>query len=191
VRLVLIGGPPGTGKTTLADELGRRLGWTVVRSDEVRKEAAGLRPNDRAVAPYGTGLYTPAGRETTYAELLRRAEVATSRGESVVLDASWASAAQRDRARCLARATHAELMELCCECPTDLAAARLTARLGLGNDASDATTDVAEQIRARFDPWPGSYAIDSTGTVRASAAEALRWLGETRRYDADAETVSE
>jgi uncharacterized protein len=189
VRLVLVGGPPGTGKSTLADELGCQLGWTVVRSDEVRKEAAGLRPTDRAVAAYGTGLYTPALSETTYAELLRRAEVATSRGESVVLDASWASAAQRGLARCLARTTHSELVELHCECPADVAAARLTGRLALGTDASDVTTDVAERIRNRFDPWPGAHVIDSTGTVRASAAEALRWLGEGRRDDPDLETA--
>ena len=189
VRLVLVGGAPGTGKSTLADELGRRLGWTVVRSDEVRKEAAGLRPTDRAVAAYGTGLYTAARSEATYAELLRRAEVATSRGESVVLDASWASAGQRDRARCLARATHTELVELRCECPADIATARLTARLGLGTDASDATADVAERIRARFDPWPGAHVIDNTGAVPASAAEALRWLGESRRRDPDVETA--
>ncbi len=178
VRLVVIGGPPGTGKSTLADELGRRLGWTVVRSDEVRKEAAGLRPTDRAGAAFGEGIYTPAGSEATYAELLRRAEVATSRGESVVLDASWASAALRDRARCLARATCSELVELCCQCPADLAATRLTGRLARATDASDATPDVADRIRAGFDPWAGAHLIDTTEPVPASAMAALRWLGE-------------
>jgi aminoglycoside phosphotransferase family enzyme/predicted kinase len=185
VRIVVIGGPPGTGKSTLADELGRWLGWTVVRSDEVRKEAAGLRPTDRAVAVYGEGLYTPAATETTYGELLRRAEVATSMGESVVLDASWVSAAQRDRARCLARSTHSELVELCCQCPADVATARLTRRLTRATDASDATPDVAGQIRARFDPWPSAHPIHTTGTVHASLVDALRWLGEAPRLDVD------
>ena len=181
VRLVLVGGAPGTGKSTVADQLGRRLGWTVVRSDEVRKEAAGLRPTDRAVAAYGEGLYTPASSDLTYAELLRRAQVATSRGESVILDASWASADQRDRARCVARATHSELVELRCDCPADVAITRLSGRLALGTDASDATADVADRIRARFAPWPGARVIDTTETVNASATEALRWLGEARR----------
>jgi predicted kinase len=189
VRLVLIGGPPGTGKSTLADELGRRLGWTVVRSDEVRKEAAGLRPTDRAVAAYGEGLYTASATDTTYAELLRRAEVATSRGESVVLDASWSAAAQRDRAHCLARATRSELVELCCQCPADLATTRLTERLARRTDASDATVDVADRIRADFTPWPGARLVDTTGTVEASAVEALRWLGEARRAAPDVPTA--
>jgi hypothetical protein len=89
----------------------------------------------------------------------------------------------------VARATHTELVELLCECPADVATARLTARLGLGTDASDATADVAARIRARFDPWPGAHVIDSTATVPASAAEALRWLGEGRRDDPDVETA--
>jgi hypothetical protein len=48
---------------------------------------------------------------------------------------------------------------------------------------------VAERIRAGFEPWPGAHVIDSTGTVPASAAEALRWLGEGRRDDPDLETA--
>jgi aminoglycoside phosphotransferase family enzyme/predicted kinase len=191
VRLVLVGGLPGTGKSTLADELGRRLGWTVVRSDEVRKESAGLRPADRAVAAYREGLYTPAVSQTTYAELLRRAEVATSRGESVVLDASWGEAAQRDGAHCLARATRSELIELCCHCPADLATTRLTERLARGVDASDATVDVAERIRADFAPWPSAHLVDTAGTAEAAAMEALGWLGEARRNDPDFPTADE
>lgn len=40
--LVLIGGLPGTGKTTLARGLAGRAGFDVIRSDLVRKELAGL-----------------------------------------------------------------------------------------------------------------------------------------------------
>ncbi len=181
VRLALVGGPPGSGKSTLADELGRRLGWTVVRSDEVRKEAAGLRPSDRAVAGYAEGIYAPTLTEATYAELLHRAEVATSRGESVVLDASWGSAPQRERARCLARATSSDLVELCCACPADLAAERLTQRLALGVDASDATVEVAERMRADFAPWPGAHLIDTSQPIDASVRAARRWLGGARQ----------
>src|SRR5262249_39475543 len=39
--LVLVGGLPGTGKSTLARGLAERAGFTVIRSDVVRKELAG------------------------------------------------------------------------------------------------------------------------------------------------------
>ncbi len=39
--LVLLAGLPGTGKSTLARGLAERAGFTVIRSDEVRKELAG------------------------------------------------------------------------------------------------------------------------------------------------------
>jgi aminoglycoside phosphotransferase family enzyme len=43
VVLVLVGGLPGTGKSTLAAGLADRFGWSVLRSDEVRKDLAGVR----------------------------------------------------------------------------------------------------------------------------------------------------
>ena len=68
----MIGGLPGTGKTTLAAALGDELGWPVLRTDETRKELAGLDPTD-APAAYGEGLYTPTSTEATYAAVLARA----------------------------------------------------------------------------------------------------------------------
>src|SRR5207248_5092618 len=40
VRLVLVGGLPGTGKSTVAAALADATGWVVLRSDEVRKDVA-------------------------------------------------------------------------------------------------------------------------------------------------------
>ena len=42
VRLVLVGGPPVTGKSSVARALADVSGWTLFRSDEIRKELAGL-----------------------------------------------------------------------------------------------------------------------------------------------------
>ena len=42
VVIVLVGGLPGTGKSTLAAGIADAKGWSVLRSDEVRKDVAGL-----------------------------------------------------------------------------------------------------------------------------------------------------
>ncbi len=177
IQLVAVGGTPGTGKSTLADQLGRHLGWTVLHSDELRKEQAGLSALDRASAPFGEGIYSAASTAATYGELLNRARIALAHGESVVLDATWASAAHRADARRMARSAHAELTELRCQCPEALAVSRLTARLDASVDASDADAGVEARIRASFDAWPEAHPVDTMASPDVSLSDALRPLG--------------
>jgi len=59
VTLTLVGGLPGTGKSRLAREVGRAKGWLVLRSDEIRKQLAGLGPLERTGDAYDRGLYDP------------------------------------------------------------------------------------------------------------------------------------
>ena len=69
VSLVLVGGLPGTGKSTLAGALADRLGFTVLSSDRIRKELAGVPAGQRCAALWGTGIYAAAWTEQVYAEL--------------------------------------------------------------------------------------------------------------------------
>lgn len=176
VRLVLVGGLPGTGKSTLAAGLGDALRATVLRSDEVRKELAGIPGHQPAPAGVGEGIYTPEATARTYEELLRRAEVALGLGELVVVDASWTDAAWRDEARRVAKATHADLVELRCEVPAAVAAARMEARRAAGGDPSDATPEVAEALAAAAAPWPTAATIDTSGEPAESLEAALAHL---------------
>jgi uncharacterized protein len=168
VRLVLVGGLPGTGKTTVAGGLADRLGAVLLGSDRVRKELAGLGPTQPAAAPYRSGLYAPAWTAATYAALLERAGVLLGRGESVVLDASWADPDRRAEAAALAAAATADLVELRCVAPAAVAAARLRERAGTGQP-SDADCAVAAAMAADFAAWPGAAVLD-TGTPDVSAA---------------------
>lgn len=163
VTLVLVGGPPGVGKTTLAHDVADRLGMVVLSSDRLRKEAAGLDPEAGAAADLDSGIYSPGRTRATYADMLRRADLLLRRGESVVLDASWTDAAQRDLAVALAGTAHARLVELRCQLGADAAAARIRGRSGI----SDADEEVAERMRRREAPWPAATAVD----MRRSPAE--------------------
>jgi aminoglycoside phosphotransferase family enzyme/predicted kinase len=177
VRLVLVGGLPGTGKSTLAAGLGEALGAAVLRSDEVRKELAGLTPTTPAPAPFGQGLYSPASTARTYDTLLGRAAVALRLGEVVVLDASWMDPSARATARRVALETASDLCELRCEAPPELAARRMRARAETGGDPSDATEAIAAAMAATAAPWPEATTVDTTGEASATRHAALTALG--------------
>jgi hypothetical protein len=158
VALVLIGGLPGTGKSALADAVAGRLGCTVLSSDRIRKELAGLPVTHQPAVPYGSGIYTPAFTEATYAELLRRAFALLSQGELVLADASWTSAEHRAAAVSAARSADARLVQLQCAAPGDIAEQRLSNRT---TGASDADRNIARQMAAAMAPWPEAVTIDT------------------------------
>jgi aminoglycoside phosphotransferase family enzyme/predicted kinase len=100
--LILVGGLPGAGKSTLSRGLAANAGFAVVRSDVVRKELAGISSaHDSAVRTSPSdneqGLYTPEWTERTYAECLTRAEALLFDGRRVVVDASFRREADRRR----------------------------------------------------------------------------------------------
>lgn len=158
ISLVLVGGPPGSGKSTIAGAVADRLGMTTLNSDRLRKEAAGIDPMSSAAGPLGTGIYDAAHTRSTYADLLHRAELLLRRGESVVLDASWTHEMDRRRARAVADLLSTDLVELRCEVNAATASTRVRHRHGI----SDADTQVAVELRRKTDPWPSSHTIDTS-----------------------------
>ncbi|MGH8869060.1 MAG: AAA family ATPase [Actinomycetes bacterium] len=176
VRLLLLGGLPGSGKSTLAAELAARSsdGWTLLRSDVVRKEQAWLAPTDSAASTYGTGLYDAAHTDAAYGEMLHRAGDALERGLSVVLDASWTDERHRQRAREVGRSRHAAVTEALADAPPQVCAQRLAHRRTHGSDASDASVEVLARMAASSDPWPTARRILTTGPLDDSVAELQR-----------------
>jgi aminoglycoside phosphotransferase family enzyme/predicted kinase len=169
VALVLVGGLPATGKSTLGGHLADRLGAVLLSSDRLRKELAGLAPGRPASAGYEQGIYQPARTERTYSELLGRAERLLQRGESVVLDASWLRAAHRAVAREVAGRTHSTLVELRCDAPAEVVAARLR---GPRDGVSDADVAIAAAMAAHADPWPEAVTIRTDTALAESVATA-------------------
>jgi aminoglycoside phosphotransferase family enzyme/predicted kinase len=173
VRLALVGGLPGTGKSTLATGLADALGATVLRSDELRKELAGLAATQPSPAGFGQGLYRPETTAATYGEMLARAGVALGLGESVVLDASWTAEPWRVRARELAARRHADVIEIRCRTDAAQAERRIRRRLAAGGDASDATPEIAAKLAVAEDPWPGAVDLDTGNGPGEALVQAL------------------
>jgi aminoglycoside phosphotransferase family enzyme/predicted kinase len=157
-RLVMVGGFPGTGKTTLAHALARARGFAHLHSDETRKELFGADPGARIHEAFRAGIYRSGATRDTYRELLRRALALLRMGESVVIDASWTDRSLRDRAAATAAEAVADLTELRCWVPASIAAARIRTRTA---GPSDATEEIASLMAEAADPWPGAVRLDA------------------------------
>ncbi|MGI9540414.1 MAG: AAA family ATPase [Miltoncostaeaceae bacterium] len=179
VRLALIGGPPGVGKSTLAQTLSDATGASIVRSDALRKEIEGLGQTERADASFEQGLYRPALTGRVYREMLARAGGLLRLGRNVILDASWRSEAARGDARRLAADAHADIVEVRADCPREVAADRIRARAAAGTDPSDADVDVADRLREAFEPWPAAHDVDTSRAVEDSVRSATEIFGPT------------
>jgi uncharacterized protein len=160
VTLVLVGGPPGTGKSALAGAVADRLGFTVLSSDRIRKELAGIEPGQHVPAAYGAGIYAQTWTERTYAEMLSRAVGLLCLGESVILDATWTSAQHRQAAAAAADQAAADLVQLRCTSPAQVIESR-TAHRSAG--VSDATPAIAARLASGQEPWPEADVIDTAG----------------------------
>ena len=171
VRLVLVGGLPGTGKTALSRSLAERLGALRVSSDEVRDEVV---PRDSE----GRDRYGAGAIDAVYDEVLHHAGNALGMGEHVVLDASWLHERHRCAARDLAQRTGALLVELRCDCPAEVAEARIARRAQQGTDASEATVEVRRTLAADLDPWQESHRIDTAVPLPTATTAAQRRIEE-------------
>jgi predicted kinase len=167
--LLLLGGGPGTGKTTLADSLSGALGWPTVDSDALRKDLRGIDHNDHRIDLH-PDLYGNTTTEDTYRLLIEHASTVLAAGESVIIDATWARAEHRELARRAAHQQGARLVEIECSLDPDLAKQRILRRQRSGTDASDATPDLVGGVR---DIWMSAIPVDTSGSVQAICDEVI------------------
>ena len=190
IVLTLVGGLPGTGKSTLATGISDALGWTVLRSDEVRKDLGGLAHGTHVHESFRRGLYRPELTTATYQALLERARIALELGESVILDATFSDKAWQEAAGKLAQDTFSEFVELRCRLGCAEAAARLAARPPDMAYGSDATPEVAAAMAVSIDPWPSAISVDTSGTPAQSLTHALQAVCGEPAYPAKVPAVA-
>lgn len=158
VRLVLVGGGPGTGKSSLARGLAEQVGAVVISTDDVRKELRGSGYLSGEPGELGSGLYTAANVAAVYHEILRRAGLVLANGQSVILDGTWRDAKLRAEARRLAADRLALIAEIHCVVPAAVAAERIRSRVP-GN--SDATPQLAAALTADGFDWDTAHRVDT------------------------------
>ncbi len=148
--LVLICGLSASGKSTLARELGRRLGMAVINSDIVRKVIAGKRGHD--AAPLNQGIYSPAMTAKTYASMARQAERQILLGQGAILDATFVRKAQREKMAQLAAKQKVPIFLIHCFATDELTCRRLAARAAEGRDVSDGRWEIYLNQKTAYEP---------------------------------------
>ncbi|MDX2039090.1 MAG: AAA family ATPase [Isosphaeraceae bacterium] len=174
--LVMIGGLPGTGKSTLARRIAALGGFEVIRSDEVRKRLAGA-PADARPSPFGTGIYTSEWSDRTYAECRRLARESLEKGKRVIIDANFGREADRVAMHSEASRLGVRRAFFVVEADPALVRSRLEARSG---DVSDADWAIHVEASRRWEPIqpdPATFPIDLDADSDRVLVEALASRG--------------
>jgi uncharacterized protein len=143
-RLIAIGGFSGSGKSTLAHatapSIGAVPGALVIRSDEVRKQLCGV----SALTRLGPAGYAADVTRRVYETAFHRAATILQSGHSVIVDAVFARAADRDAMEDVAVAARVPFVGLWLDAPEHILIERSQHRRA---DPSDADSSV---VRAQL-----------------------------------------
>ncbi len=177
IRLALVGGLPGTGKSTVAQGIAAHTDAVVISTDRLR---AGLRAAGSVAGEsgtYGAGVYGPAAKDRVYEAMLAEAHGHLVAGRSVVLDASWIADYHRIHAAALAAEASAVLIEFDCIAPQPVAAERIMRRSG---SDSEATPMIAAAMAGENEPWPAATQLDTMTSIAETMDRALQvWRSAT------------
>jgi predicted kinase len=178
--LIAMAGGIASGKSTLADALGRARSAPVLTADRIRKELLGVSPTQPLHSGTFQGAYDEATTERVYGELLARAEQVLASGRSVVLDASFRSRAQRQKAVALAERCGVPALFAECRCSPSATQERLAER-GRAPSISDGRAEIQGDFLRSFEPLtelPGAAhcVIDTELALQDNVARVLSRL---------------
>jgi aminoglycoside phosphotransferase family enzyme/predicted kinase len=144
--IVMMSGLSGSGKSTTARKLSKRLNAIHIRSDAVRKHLAHV----PLYEPGGEEIYTLEMTEKTYQRLLELGLLLAKQGFWVILDAKYDQQEQRGKVIETCNSYQLPLQIIECTAPMDILQERLQHRQG---DIADATADLLTSQRAKAQPF--------------------------------------
>ena len=143
--LIMMMGFSGSGKSVLSQQLARRLPAVILSTDILRKELALANPETRL----GSDWYTADKISEIYKSMREAGAGWLEKGEHVILDATFLSRNEREKAAAAAAHAGADLWIIQCVCPDGVIRERIRSRPA---GFSDADLAVYESQRKMFDP---------------------------------------
>lgn len=139
-----------TGKSTLAGEVSRELGWPLISSDVLRKTLAGVSLHERGDAVIRRALYAAEMTGRTYETMIHEVRETLGRGHGVILDATFSKQVFRNRLRETLGDAHVKW--IIAEVDDETARERLRLREGMRNVVSDARGEDFEMLDHAYEP---------------------------------------
>jgi aminoglycoside phosphotransferase family enzyme/predicted kinase len=155
----------GTGKSTVAQALAKRLGLVVIASDVTRKQLAGVPVTEHRFEDFYGGIYSAELSRRTYDKMFSEAGDILGEGGSVVLDASFIRAEERLKARQVAEEAGADFF---------IIKERLERRLK-GKTVSDGRWEIYQPQKEAFEP------VKEASPSKRAIIDTSRPLGENIR----------
>jgi hypothetical protein len=150
--LWVVCGMPGSGKSTISKELSMVFGIKTFNSDVIRKELFGMKPVNPSDLPFEEGIYSKNASGLTYGKLLLLAQEEIEKGNSVILDATYANEHHRDEVLRMASDKDINIIFVECVLKEKLLKERLSNRK-TEFQISDARLHHFEYFKKKFKPF--------------------------------------
>jgi hypothetical protein len=148
--LVLITGLPGTGKSTVANRLAKRINARVLRTDEIRKRL------------FAKPKYTEEEKEIVYKTLFLIAENLLRARRNVVIDGTFYKRSLRRQIYRTAALRRSKLIIVECIASEEAIARRMKRREKRRIRLSDADFEVYKKIKREYEPIISEHIVLDT-----------------------------
>ncbi|NYT04232.1 MAG: ATP-binding protein [Candidatus Methanofastidiosa archaeon] len=137
--LIVITGLPGTGKTTIAEELAKKIDAIVLSTDKIRKTI------------FEKPVYNEEDKRIVYNELFSQTSKSLSKGKNVILDGTFYTKALRKRAKEVGELFGKNVYFVYCETPEEILKERIENRLDKYSDADYSVYIKMKKIFEKFE----------------------------------------